>query len=120
MSEFSDLIGKTLIKIVGGKNDSDLEFYCTDGTVYNMYHSQDCCESVYVEDIIGELDDLIGVPIIGAEENNNDDLDRLPYSDESFTWTFYNIYTQKGHVTIRWYGSSKGYYSESVDFEKVQ
>jgi len=41
------------------------------------------------------------------------------FQDDSFTWTFYNFQTAKGHVTIRWYGESNGYYSESVEFEVV-
>lgn len=114
-----DLNGKTLTKI-DNKND-EIYFYCDNGDVYRMYHDQDCCESVTVEDIVGDLDDLIGSEILYAREDtssvNPNDV-KKEYQD-SFTWTFYNFQTQKGHVTIRWYGSSNGYYSESVYFEKV-
>jgi hypothetical protein len=82
-----------------------------------MFHQQDCCESVLLEDIIGDVQDLIGSPILEAEETTDGGWDD---EHESYTWTFYKLGTIKGHVNIRWFGSSNGYYSESVDFEKVE
>ena len=123
--KFEELIGKTLSEIVVSKDKEIITFIEDNGKKYEMYHDQNCCESVLVEDICGELDDLIGVPIIRASEDTNsetnpDDYKVASYGQESFTWTFYNIATAKGHVTIRWYGESNGYYSESVNFREVK
>lgn len=107
------LMGKTLEKIINIDND-ELFFVTTDNEVYKMYHWQDCCEHVRLEEVIGDLDDLIGSPIIMAEciiEANPND------SWGSSTWTFYKLATNKGYVTLRWFGESNGCYSEGVDFE---
>jgi hypothetical protein len=121
--DFNDIIGKIISKI--DKTDDEIIFHCTDGYYYKMFHDQDCCESVGVDDINGDLNDLIGTPITLAEETmsgeNPDDVSaEFKEYQESFTWTFYNLATIKGYVTIRWYGSSNGYYSESVNFEKLK
>lgn len=118
----SDIIGKTFESVTGLAEGSDeIIFKFTDGTVYKMYHDQDCCESVQVDDVCGDLDDLIGGVVVDAREDTNSE-DPLHLDSkylESFTWTFYNIQTTKGHVNIRWLGESNGYYSESVDFKII-
>ena len=117
----SDLIGKTLAS-VENKDNYEIIFTVDDGTRYVMYHEQDCCETVYIDDICGDLQDLVGSPILESEEvdgstppSNNTD-----WEDESYTWSFYKMGTIKGSVNIRWYGTSNGYYSESVDFVKIK
>lgn len=116
---FSDLVGKTLVSVerkTATDGDDEIVFITNKGDVYKQYHCQDCCESVTIEDICGDLSDLVGNPIITASEDSNQTDKGICDSE---TWTFYNISTIKGHVTIRWLGTSNGYYSESVDFVKV-
>lgn len=124
---FSELLGKTVIEIIGAEEDSMfIVFKCSDGSVYLMHHEQDCCERVDIEDICGNISDLIGSPITQAEESihtNEDDgidMEHVRDYDDSYTWTFYHLATIKGYVTIRWFGTSNGYYSESVDFIKIK
>ena len=138
--DFSSLVGKTLTEVNVG--DDEILFKTADES-FRMFHNQDCCESVGVDDVCGDVEDLIGTPILQADEASDDenidpfvidedreknefwealssdlDDDDNSYGDYSQTWTFYKLATIKGSVTIRWYGSSNGYYSESVDFMK--
>lgn len=117
-------LGKTFIEIKGKVGNKELEFTLEDGSKYVMYHSQDCCEDVLIEDITGDLQDLIGSPIIRAEEaSSNKSLPGQDLSDvwyDSFTWTFYKLATRKGYVDIRWLGTSNGHYSERVDIREVK
>lgn len=94
--------------------------------VFIMEHVQDCCESVSIVDICGDLKDLVGSPILIAKETksneptfmNKGSSDYGLYSDDSQTWTFYELATIKGSVTILWYGSSNGYYSEDASISQ--
>jgi len=119
-----NIVGKTFFKIF--KLSNEIDFYCTDGHLYRMLHRVDCCESVTIDDICGDLEDLVGSPILKAECISNDGKDstispnlyNISKRDDSSTWTFYKFATIKGYVDIRWYGVSNGYYSEGVDFER--
>ena len=121
MEKFEDLIGKVLVSVdlVSVENKGDeMVFTLDNGEAYKLYHKQDCCESVSVEDVIGDLNDLVGSPILMAEEVSQKENPEgvTKKKQDSFTWTFYKLATIKGYVTIRWYGKSNGYYSESVDW----
>jgi hypothetical protein len=120
MASVSDLLGVTLTKVE--VRSDEIVFTTEGGDRYKLYHSQDCCECVTVDDVCGDPNDLVGSPLTMAEESTS--YENPPgvakqHQDSSFTWTFYRFATVKGYVTIRWYGESNGYYSESVDFEKV-
>ena len=118
---FSGLIGKTMTKVEKVKNKwygDMIIFVSKNGEKYAMFHDYDCSEDVFIEDICGDLSDLVGNPILRAEEASNNSHGDNNYHD-SMTWTFYHLATIKGHVTIRWFGTSNGYYSEEVDFVKV-
>jgi hypothetical protein len=113
-----ELVGKIILSVEKcpdpwNKGDS-LLFTDADGATYRFYHEQNCCEGVWIEDICGDLQALLYLPILEATETTKpgkgDD-----YGGTS-TWTFYRFSTVRGTVTVRWCGSSNGYYSESVDF----
>ena len=92
MAELKDLIGKTLT-IVEKVGEDKIVFTTNEGRQYKLYHHQECCESVTVEDIVGELSDLVGEPILIAEEatsTQNPQGVTKEYQD-SFTWTFYKF-----------------------------
>ena len=113
------MIGKTFLKVTNIDNKI-LEFLAENGDRYIFHHDQDCCEHVSIEDIVGDLSDLEGSPILEAEEQFSKSNGKVDIYGESHTWTFYKFGTIKGHVNVRWYGSSNGYYSESVDFSIIK
>ena len=115
-SSLPDLVGKTLTAVTQNGNDS-IDFESDTGERWQMRYEPDCCASCSIEDICGDLADLVGSPIVMAEVSTNQD-DPKPDAD-SFTWTFYKLATVKGYVTIRWYGESNGYYSETASFVRL-
>ena len=120
--DISILVGQTLTRIEGlAKRSEKVVWRTSDGKEYEMFHEQDCCETVELAEVIGDPEDLLGHPILRAEERTNSTEDPPKYADSwtSWTWTFYEISTIKGTVTLRWLGESSGYYSEDVMFKEV-
>lgn len=108
--EFRELRGRILCR--AEQDDEELRLYLTDDHYVRLYHAQDCCESVWIEDVCGDLQDLIGEPLTEAEEVRGYTGPEQDY--ESYTWTFYRFGTRRGSVTVRWLGHSNGYYGEGV------
>lgn len=108
------LIGKICV-FCERAGDEAITLIFSDGTALRMQHHQDCCETVEIEDLNGDLADLLYTPLLVAEERTNES-----GSEEtgcSQTWTFYTLRTIKGSIDIRWLGESNGYYSESVHLD---
>ena len=112
--EIKEFIGKVItdIKIITGdesKNylDEYIYFKFEDYTEYIMGHAQECCESVKIKEISGNLRSLLHYPIVKAEcvTNENESYDMCQQ------WTFYKISTEHATVTISWEGESNCYYS---------
>ena len=121
---FSILKGLTITSIDGLEDDSaEVIFTTSEGRRFEMSHSQDCCERVSIEDVCGDVNDLLNSPILLAEEVTSDedpgDVNK-EYHDDLYCWTVYKLSTFKGDVTIRWYGESNGYYSVGVDFHEIK
>lgn len=120
--EITDLLGATLKRIRVMRDADDRQYLLFEdekGFACKMYHKQNCCESVELVDMPNNFEDLIGSPILVAAVEMNQE-EPNGESDESFTWTFYKLATIKGSVTLRWYGTSNGYYSEEVTIEPIR
>lgn len=114
MIQFFELKGKVITAIRNLAVDSDDYTLFTAGHQLHFYHEQDCCETVKVAAIRGNISDIIGHTITLAEEDNpSEDPDVTP-DYESQTITKYILETSKGRLEIVWDGVSNGYYSESV------
>jgi hypothetical protein len=113
--EFTKLKDKIIKHINCIKNEEgelvQFIFTCANGEIYKQYHTQGCCETVYVEDINGDLEDLLNEPILLANETSS----KKDMDDYHMTWTFYNLSTIKGSVCMRWMGKSNGCYSETAE-----
>ena len=117
---FEELIGKTLAAIkVDEKYAAWVLFVVNEDEKYLLHNDEADCNDVQVtiDDINGDINDLVGSPLTMAESVSNEAFEKS--QDAEGTWTFYRFATVKGYVDIRWFGTSNGYYSETVTLEKL-
>jgi len=110
----AQMLGKTFVRVTGSVDGDEMLFETASGERFMFAHQQDCCETVRINDIVGDLQDLVGEPLLISEEvKGATEPDAEHY--ESYSYTFYKFATRRGYVDVRWLGESNGYYSESVD-----
>lgn len=111
----SEFVGLEFVLIELSADKREISFTTKTGERFKMLHHHQCCEDVYLEEIYGEVEWLVNSPILEAEERTNSGFEESKISYSSYTWTFYHLATLKGAVTLRWYGTSTGNYSEEVE-----
>lgn len=77
-------------------NDESIVFLSEDGTIFQMTNHND--KELYLADVEGDLNDLVGTQILQAECYTNSG------DKPTWFWTFYKLATIKGYVTLRWSG----------------
>lgn len=113
-NSLQDLIGGLIFVSVERIEESIL-FKTADGWEFKLLHDQECCESVWLEDVNGDLNDLVGTPIVVAEKRSNVASPNGDDNDDSPCWTFFCFRTIKGSVDIAWCGTSNGQYRVDAD-----
>lgn len=117
--ELNSLVGEVLTYIdTDGKGEIMLT--TESGRKIRIYHEQDCCESVRIEDTEGNWHNLIGKVIV--EVNYDIDPSGAPMPEYPDSWTRTNLTFKVNDATVisKWIGESNGYYSESVDIEEIK
>lgn len=108
--DISILEGLVLNEIGIDDSINQIKFVDDKNNVYIMHHKQDCGENMFIEGIYGNPEDILGSPIIRAEEIIN--YNEIPLYEDclDYTWKLYEIATNKSCISIRWYGELNGYY----------
>lgn len=114
MSEL--LLGQNIIRLEGAYQGSELViFHLESGLRVRMCVQKDWGSSIYLEDVAGDIEDLIGVVTLSEAV-----VDFSKTRDGKLAWTFYRLATKAGMVVFRWYGEAGPYYSVEVFVELDQ
>ena len=125
---FKKLEGRIIMSVTGKVGDEEVLIKTACGITFRLYHQHDCCESVNLHDVDGDLQDLVGHKVVLASMESNagnehDDATGEEWRQkpseysESWTWTFVKIQSMGASLTMRWLGESNGYYGEEVSVE---
>ncbi len=123
MTELKELLGKTLVKLIGAKQGSmEVTLTCSDGTSYIMYNNDEYDDEAEVTKILGDVTNLLHSPIILAEcfeiRSHVGSMQAMP--PEADVITYFNLATIKGEVRIEWFYNSDGYSEELVLFQQLK
>lgn len=97
-------------------NGDALIFHDNDGFKYIMYYENDeGSDGIFIDYITGDLNDLIGVPILRSAVETE-----IPFQKEFYqVCTSYILGTSKGSSRIVWCGESNVFYSLEVLFKEI-
>jgi hypothetical protein len=102
----------------GEADISDVVFVNDKGEAYRMYHEQDCCECVIVNEIHA------GVEITDCEEfifrSESEWGDSATHSFFKLIWHVEKPWKRRCEITIHWLGTSNGYYGEGVSLVEMR
>jgi hypothetical protein len=110
-TNIASLVGETLTHI-DCDGTSQIMLTTASGRQIMIYHEQDCCESVQIQDTEGNWHDLIGKVIT---DTDHDTTHTCGDCADSCTLSVLTFKVDDATVISRWIGESNGYYSEGVD-----
>jgi hypothetical protein len=111
--------GKTVTNV--RSETGEVHITCSDGSVFKLYHSQACCESVSIQSGAEDLPKLIGKTITKVVETIDNNPDGVDTSGGSATRTTFDfILLNAMPIKLVWLGESNGYYSESVSVDQIE
>lgn len=121
--DFEVLKGQTVAEVIVDNEKSMIVFVCKDGKRYALMHRQECCEEVTLEDFDAKMiENLPGHEILEAYGSSEagEETEEMKEWGRSSTWTFFVIRTMLDTYTIRFFGSSNGYYSEDAELYEIK
>ena len=116
IKSLNDLVGLTIKSVSGCHKGSDTFTIEFENGYSIVFHYPYTYSNVEIDDVNGDVQGMVGNELLGIECVTN-----VPVDPETAVeykqWTFYKFKTIDGYVDVKWYGSSNGYYSVSVNWE---